>query len=112
MHRRETNEDAFGLAVCALDLMAQAGVVIEDMLVKAYRLMPVADLIEECRLALDMAEAGETGEEPAEHRPELLPDEFFALEAPQHVAHELLAAIVRANRHVVQSHTRKRRRIA
>ena len=28
---RETNEDAFGLAICALDLMARAGEVIEDM---------------------------------------------------------------------------------
>ena len=27
----ETNEDAFGLAICALDLMARAGEVIENM---------------------------------------------------------------------------------
>jgi hypothetical protein len=34
MRRHETNEVAFGLAVCALDLMARAGEVIEDMQVK------------------------------------------------------------------------------
>ena len=38
--------------------------------------VPVDDLIEQSRLALDIAAEGETGEDSQDQRPEPLPDEF------------------------------------